>query len=64
MEKCISCGKSGAEHLHFNGGYVCNSCVGKYFTCPNCGRLFDNDDYKHGDTEMDFVQSVHLIISL
>lgn len=49
MAKCIRCGKDGADHEHFNGGYVCDSCIGYYFTCPDCGRLFDNDDYEHAD---------------
>ena len=37
MAKCISCGKEGAHTRHFNGGYVCESCIGKYFSCPDCG---------------------------
>ena len=49
MAKCISCGKPGANHQHYDGGYVCDDCIGQYFTCPDCGRLFDLDDYEHGD---------------
>ena len=49
MAKCISCGKSGADYRHFNGGYVCEDCIGEYFTCPDCGLLYDQDDYEHGD---------------
>lgn len=49
MAKCICCGGSGADHEHFNGGYVCDKCVGEYFTCPDCGMLFDNDDRENGD---------------
>lgn len=49
MATCINCGNPNAEHEHFNGGYVCDSCIGEYFTCPDCGRLFDNSDYKNGD---------------
>lgn len=54
MAKCICCGKSGAEYEHYNGGYVCEKCVGAYFTCPDCGRLFDTDDFEHGDTGTGF----------
>lgn len=49
MAKCISCGKSGAMYEHNNGGYVCEDCVGQYFTCPDCGKVFDRDDYQYGD---------------
>ena len=24
MAKCICCGKTGADYLHYNGGYVCD----------------------------------------
>lgn len=41
MAKCISCGKNGAEYFHNDGGKVCNNCLGKYFTCPECGLLFN-----------------------
>ncbi len=49
MEKCINCGENGAMYEHNNGGYVCENCVGAYFTCPDCGKVFDLDDYQHGD---------------
>lgn len=49
MAKCIRCGKSGAEYEHYNGGYVCEDCVGSFFTCPDCGRVFDADDFENGD---------------
>lgn len=49
MAKCIKCGKSGASYQHFNGGYVCEDCIGQYFVCPDCGMAFDVDDYEHGD---------------
>lgn len=49
MAKCIKCGKSGAEYEHKTGGYVCDDCLGSHFTCPDCGRVFDSDDYESGD---------------
>ena len=48
--RCKNCGKEGYHfHQHYDGGYVCDGCVTKYFTCPNCGKLFDKDDLEHGD---------------
>ncbi|MCH5189106.1 MAG: hypothetical protein J1F37_00945 [Oscillospiraceae bacterium] len=49
MAKCIQCGKDGAKYEHFNGGYVCDSCIGTYFQCPDCGKAFDRDDLVNGD---------------
>ena len=49
MAKCIKCGNEGARYEHFKGGFVCDSCIGTYFTCPDCGRVFDNDDRVNGD---------------
>lgn len=52
MKKCKLCGKtlqSGNAYQHYDGGYVCNDCIGHYFTCPDCGRLFDQDDFENGD---------------
>lgn len=46
--KCRNCGKHGTC-VHFDGGWVCDSCIGYYFTCPDCGRLFDTSDREHGD---------------
>lgn len=46
--KCISCGGYG-EYMHKDGGYVCENCVGRYFTCPDCGMVFDQDDYANAD---------------
>lgn len=53
--KCKCCGKDG-HHFHqfYDGGYVCEDCIGKYFVCPDCGRVFDKDDYAHGDTGTGF----------
>ena len=47
--KCISCGDKNAEYEHHDGGYVCQNCIGQYFTCPDCGILFNSDDYENGD---------------
>ena len=52
--KCISCGKSGAQYEHVGGGYICEKCIASYFTCPDCGRIFDSDDYMRGDTGSGF----------
>lgn len=49
MEKCICCGSSNGEYQHYDGGYVCEDCVGSFFTCPDCGIVFDTDDFEHGD---------------
>jgi hypothetical protein len=49
MKKCKSCGKQGAEYPHYDGGFVCNDCIGSYFTCPACGTLFDFEDRVNGD---------------
>lgn len=49
MSKCINCGKSNASVFHKNGGCVCDDCLGEFFNCPDCGRVFDMDDYQDGD---------------
>lgn len=49
MKTCIRCGRKNAEYKHFNGGFVCENCIGDYFTCPDCGIIYDSDDYVHGD---------------
>ncbi len=49
MAKCINCGKGKGEYPHYSGGFVCNDCLSSYFTCPDCGRLFDRDDFVNGD---------------
>ena len=46
--KCKCCGGHGS-YVHFDGGWVCDECVGNYFTCPHCGRVFDRNDLEHGD---------------
>ena len=37
------CEKREGEYQHSSGGYVCNQCIGHYFTCPDCGILFDQE---------------------
>ena len=49
MGKCICCGRDGANHKYYDEGYVCDMCTGSYFTCPDCGDVFDFDDYENGD---------------
>lgn len=49
MKKCKNCGSKDAKYIHQDGGYVCDKCVGNYFTCPDCGTLFDMDDHENGD---------------
>lgn len=47
---CKNCGEPGHHfHQHYDGGYVCDKCVGFYFTCPSCGKLYDKYDFEHGD---------------
>ena len=41
MEKCNSCGKEDEK--------ICSECIGGFFTCPRCGRVFKQDDYTFGD---------------
>ena len=47
--KCKNCNAPNAEYEHNDGGFVCEKCVGEYFTCPDCGKVFDKDHYKNGD---------------
>ncbi len=49
MAKCNCCGSDKASYPHYDGGYICEACVGHYFSCPGCGRVFEQDDYEHGD---------------
>lgn len=49
MSKCIKCREKEELYPHYNGGYVCDDCVGTCFTCPDCGTLYDWEDREHGD---------------
>jgi len=49
MSSCKDCGEKKAQYFHYNGMRICKNCIGNYFTCPSCGRLFDHDDYQHAD---------------
>ena len=55
MEKCNSCGKEDAEYEVFGTSKkICSECIGGFFTCPRCGRVFKQDDYTFGDAGNDF----------
>lgn len=54
MSKCKDCGKGKGTYPHYDGGMVCDNCAGSYFTCPECGRVFNQDDYEHGDAGTGF----------
>lgn len=44
MAKCINCNEKNASYQHSSGGFVCENCIGSYFTCPDCGILYDRND--------------------
>ena len=50
MYKCISCANKIEIFRHFSGGYVCEKCLGGYFTCTQCGTMYDMDDRVNGDS--------------
>lgn len=54
MSKCKCCNKNDGLYQHFNGGKICEECVGSYFICPDCGRIFDQDDFENGDQATGF----------
>lgn len=52
MKKCKTCGKDARNttmYAHNAGGYICSECIGDFFVCPDCGMIFDRDDYENGD---------------
>ena len=49
MAKCIRCGNNKGVHPHYNGGMVCEECLGNYFQCPDCEVIYDRDDPEHYD---------------
>lgn len=61
--KCKSCGES-ATYAHFDGGWICDDCVGSYFTCPQCGRVFDRDDYQNADAGNGFCAECNIDMDL
>lgn len=40
MAKCVLCKKNEGLYKYSEGGEVCDSCIGKCFTCPDCGTAF------------------------
>lgn len=40
MAKCIICKKSNANYFTNNDEPICDNCIGEYFNCPDCGRIF------------------------
>lgn len=57
MDKCKKCRESNAPYFHNDGDNVCNNCVGGYFNCPDCGIVFDQDDFKNGDQGTGFCKA-------
>ena len=49
MAKCIHCGERDGVFTHYNGGKVCEPCLGYYFQCPDCDVIYDRDDPEHYD---------------
>ena len=49
MAKCIHCGERKGVYAHYNGGKVCELCLGFYFQCPDCIVIYDRDDPEHYD---------------
>lgn len=43
MSKCIRCGNNKGGYEFSEGGYVCEECIGFYFTCPDCGTIYPRD---------------------
>lgn len=43
MAKCIKCGKSNASYFTSEGYSICEKCSGSGFTCPGCGRIFEDE---------------------
>ena len=49
MGKCIRCKDKEGIYPHFNGGKVCNDCLGEFFQCPDCEVVYDRSDPEHPD---------------
>ncbi len=49
MNRCKDCGAPDAKYTVQGGGLVCENCVGSYFVCSSCAKLFYRDDYENGD---------------
>lgn len=46
MKQCVVCKSKDAKYPLVDGGRVCDKCLGQFFTCPKCGRIFRKDDYE------------------
>jgi hypothetical protein len=52
MRKCDVCGKNKAVYeVYGTNKKICNSCTGNFFICPECGTIYEQDDYENGDTD-------------
>lgn len=49
MAKCEICGKSNAEYIYSDEGYICESCSGNRFICTTCGVVFPSNESDSGD---------------
>lgn len=49
MAKCVKCGKPNAEYFTSEGKSICEKCSGSGFTCPECGRIFEDELADAGD---------------
>lgn len=43
MAKCSFCEKEEGIYFTNEGKPVCENCAGKMFTCPGCGRIFEDE---------------------
>ena len=53
MGKCRDCGEAKASYLHVDGSDICSKCMQTYYSCTECGKLFDkkyfNGEFLCGD---------------
>lgn len=58
--KCICCNKNKGIYRHNDGGRVCRDCLGFYFTCPDCGMIYNQGDFENGDAGTGFCRKCKL----